>query len=1391
MENLSFNIEGNSFVFIQKAEQMRNSINAITTETKKASDVSNGWTNTMKKAFDVIGGMKTLKGFADDVIRVRSEIQQLEISFASLLQSKEKANILVSQMIAVAAQSPFELKTLSVGAKQLIESGVATEQVNETLLRLGDIALGVGIPLERLAGLYGMVVEQGHLYSDDLNQFAGAGIPMLESLASILGVTIEQIDEMVSIGKIGFPEVQKVVESLTNEGGKFYGLVDEQSKTIAGKLNNVSSAWDAMFNAVGESQEDVINNSLDGVKYVLENYEQLGRTVLELAGVYGTYQAVLISLTAFQKLHKSVVEQARLEMVLAAKSGEILTKSQAMSAAGTKLFTGAIKSNTAALLKNPYVFVAAAIVGLGYSIYKVTTAETELEKAHKRLGSANTDVEKSLSSEISKLSSLEKKLVEVKKGSEEYNDIKKNIVDNYGQYYKGLDEEIERVGNLSTVYSQLVENMRLTIGQRKFESFFKAEQDSLDIIVSGKLEKAYETLVEKYGKTKGVNLYDQFFDSTMHGTALSSDVSEELRKATFWEIKWGNNAEDGIVDFKNNVFNLRSEIKKETKATEVILDEYKDKFKITDEEVTQILFDKSNKKEVEKNKSLDELIRNIRTTEKSIMELRKNAQKGVGDDNSLKERITELGELKESYRIKTGFDYDQKYNQNFQSDDNEGKIKRIREQQTLDEVNFMEDMKNRNAQAEIDAKEEGDEKKLAQLKFNHQKEIDELEKFKADYLQKKIDTEKAIFEADTEKNKGKSFDSSKISLNQEEESMFDNLKNQTLKKQGNETSLYYKDLLSKYQGYTEKRLTLEDKFKKERDSLVKAGASKETLGEHDFQKEEALKAVDSEFAMREDSFKAWTDNIANLSLEELKKSLFQAEQELQRSQFLHPNDPNLAVQRSKITSLKNEVNERERETKPSPGKRSIEEWQNLYQTLSKVEREFDEIGAAVGGTAGEIISAAGGITSSTLQMIDGIMTLATGSASAMSSTSQAASKSIQTVEKASVILAIIGAALQIATKIANMFGADYSDYNAAKENYENYVKVLDVVIGKQKELLETLTGKAAVEASQSALGLIEKQANAARTLGKERLNAGASAGSHSIGVRIKDNMSREGWNEAEKAIGTSAYNQIRDGRMTGLFDLSVEQLEKLQMEAPTFWAKLDGDVSDYLEQIIACNDKTEEMHDLLNQSLTQTSFDDVYSSFLDALSDMGTSSEEFADNFEKYLQKAILNSMLVDKYKSRINTWYEAFAKANDDEAGITTAEYENLQRDWNDIVSGAIAERNALMEQFDWSSESSSSQSSNQTGFAAMSQDTGEELNGRFTALQISNEEIKNSMLFVLGSLSSLCTTASDGNILLMEMRNLAVMSNGHLEDIAKYTKVMLGFGEKLDNIDRNTQKI
>ena len=424
MGNLTFNIGVNSDDFIMKAEQMRFSIHALALESKKANNANSDFANILKKTLDIIGGTETLKDFASDVVRVRGEFEQLEISFATLLKNREKANVLMSQIIKTAAETPFNLKELAIGAKLLIEYGAEFEQVNDTLIRLGNIASGMGLPLEQLIELYGNVMEQGKLYEQNIDQFTIFGIPMLQGLADMLGVTTAKITELVSVGKIGFPEVQKVIGNLTNEGGQFYGLMDEQSRTISGKIENIRDAWESMLNEVGQSQEGIINESLNGTQYILDNYEQLGKAVSELVIVYGSYKAILITITALQRLNLIVMEQANLEMLLAAKAGMVVSQSQALAAAKTKLFTGAIKANTIALLQNPYTFIAAAVVGLGYAIYKVTTAETELEKAHSRLNEANMNVEKSLTSEVSKLSSLERKLIEVKKGSEEYNKIK-------------------------------------------------------------------------------------------------------------------------------------------------------------------------------------------------------------------------------------------------------------------------------------------------------------------------------------------------------------------------------------------------------------------------------------------------------------------------------------------------------------------------------------------------------------------------------------------------------------------------------------------------------------------------------------------------------------------------------------------------------------------------------------------------------------------------------------------------------------------------------------------------------------------------------------------------------------------------------------------------------
>lgn len=181
-----------------------------------------------------------------------------------MLGSKEKADELMGHLVATAAKTPFDLQGVANGAKQLLAYGVAAEEINGTLIRLGDMAAGLSIPLGDLVYLYGTTRAQGRLYTEDLNQFTGRGIPMIQELAKHFGVAEDKIKDMVSQGKVGFPEVQKVIESLTNEGGKFGGLMEAQSKTITDQISNIQDTITNLYNKIGQSSEGIINTALDG-----------------------------------------------------------------------------------------------------------------------------------------------------------------------------------------------------------------------------------------------------------------------------------------------------------------------------------------------------------------------------------------------------------------------------------------------------------------------------------------------------------------------------------------------------------------------------------------------------------------------------------------------------------------------------------------------------------------------------------------------------------------------------------------------------------------------------------------------------------------------------------------------------------------------------------------------------------------------------------------------------------------------------------------------------------------------------------------------------------------------------------------------------------------------
>lgn len=339
--------------------------------------------------------------------------------------------------------------------------------------------------------------------------------------------------------------------------------------------------------------------------------------------------------------------------------------------------------------------------------------------------------------------------------------------------------------------------------------------------------------------------------------------------------------------------------------------------------------------------------------------------------------------------------------------------------------------------------------------------------------------------------------------------------------------------------------------------------------------------------------------------------------------------------------------------------------------------------------------------------------------------------------------------------LGSLFGTDWGGqrserrYQQAKERYESYMAVLDKVIAKQKELVASMETDTLANANNSykkAGELLQQQEEYAREMGKAYLNAGASKGFLGIGSKAshgtkqREGISSTAWEQARRVLG-SDFSKVADGRMTGLFDLSYEKLVELRDEATGFWSELHEDTRKYLEQIIESEEAWQEVQETRKEAMTGISFESVRSSFLDMLMDMDSSTADFADNFEKYMQKAMLNSMLSESYNERLRKWYDSFAEAMEEKtewrtgqgrrgrnrykvtteaAGVLSqTEHDMLKDSWDSIVNDALAERDAMKEIFGWQGDPASSQSGRSGAFTTMTQEQGTLLEGLFTSLQ------------------------------------------------------------------------
>ena len=374
------------FKDIQNA--VHNTAETIKSEGESIEDVI----NKIKNAANIAIGGWSIGKFVNQMMQVRGQFQQTEMAFKTMLQSEEKANDLMQQMIHTAAITPFGVEDVTEGAKQLLAFNVAAEDVNDTLIRLGDVAAGMGVSLSEMVMLYGTTIAKGKMDTMDLYQFLNRGIPIADELAKVMGLdvnnAIAEVKEQLTAGKVTSDIFIKAMQNMTSEGSKFGGLMKAQSKTITGQISNIEDAIEQMFNELGRSQEGIINTGLDAVSTIVENWRKVGEVVMVAATAYGTYKAVLMAVSALQVINNRILQQAVVEKTLAAAAGINLSNAEAVAAARTKFLTlaqqgltTALKETAAATLLNPYVLLAAAITSVVYAIYKFSTAASAAEIA--------------------------------------------------------------------------------------------------------------------------------------------------------------------------------------------------------------------------------------------------------------------------------------------------------------------------------------------------------------------------------------------------------------------------------------------------------------------------------------------------------------------------------------------------------------------------------------------------------------------------------------------------------------------------------------------------------------------------------------------------------------------------------------------------------------------------------------------------------------------------------------------------------------------------------------------------------------------------------------------------------------------------------------------------
>ena len=1461
----------------QDAAESRSILASIGQQAVTESDRMDAAFSKIARAAGGIFALSQLKQFATEIISVRGEIERLQISFETLA-GKRKGNQLFSEIKEFAAHTPMMMGDLAKGAQTMLAFNIEAEKVMPILKAIGDISMGDSQKFNSLALAFSQMSATGKLMGQDLLQMINAGFNPLSVISEKTGKSIGELKEEMEQGKITTEMVTQAFIAATSEGGKFYGMLEKQSKGINGAISNFQGAVDDAFNEIGTKAQGATVDIVNAGTYLVKHYD----TILDIVGVllatYGTYRAALIVNIAVEKMMasanaeriaaieaeitavgmKTAQEQlamdadiaaavakgnltqaeglqilalkqeaaARVEaLALAAKQAaaeaaaataarrnagvrlqaaeanatamrmeyqaalakgevfEIAVAKERMETAQTQIntasqqyqaaasaeaaaakaaqtaqttantaaqqlnniqvqagtvqtgifatavgkLTAAIRALWATMMKHPIALVLAAIAALGVAIYKATNKTKELSQAEQVQASVMASATAAVAEEKTKIETLSEIVHDNTKSYKE----RKTALDQLQKIVPDYHAALTKEGRLINDNADALD--------RYINGLMKAAQ--LEAIKGG-VTDTFKNLSSKAMDVR--NKERQGYGAFLN--FLTSDENLEKNKQK-WD-KW-------FADFTKDPTKFVKKIDGKTmvKIGDFYMHSGMGDNRITEDQRQLIEY---AEKYVQYHKMYKEILKEDVTTTSSTPSGNKNKSRQSevrakrADHAKSGETASDNKDMLASealQRMKQEQEYARKLAD--QAKDNEFEIR----------------------QARIDAMKDGVEKELAQNQPNYdrleeqnnRRLRDMLDGVAEERLRALEDANPTMFKKKNKNGKleddpgkrDKKLNEIRAGLTAEDlpepfkkqyreqakiaNDIFTRANTESLQKMLADVMTYEQQRLKITEDYARKRADLYEhngdgsiKTDASGNKVFKQGVEQGNIDEINRQEQEALNGIDEQFAMREESYQAWCDAIANLSLRQLNAVLQQAKDNLAELKKSSAPDPKeLAVARAKVNKAQAAVNKANVKNNTAPGKRTLKEWEDLYKTLQDVEKEFENIGDTVGGVVGDIISQCGQFATSTLQMINGIKILALSSTTAIDETGKVTANSISTVEKASVILTVISAALQIATQIASLFNDD-------DKKQKEIEKLQDRIDQLQWELDHAEIGRTTA-AYGSAIERVNKALQESRAElvavqhGWMRIITLCSRASKNQELMAKtaEKLANAYANmayTADKALGAKKYEEAND-QLKNIAQQQILIQEQIDQEYSK--KKTDhGQIQEWKNKIEELGQQALEIINDMVEDIIGDSAEGIAEELGDAFIEAFQSGEDAAEAWGdkvKEIVSDVLKRMLVskfleeplgdifDKYKSK---WFpngqfaglDAVIASMNGFASDLNAVGKDFAEIWNNLPD-------SVKNMFEVTDEAE--REASQKGIATADQDSIDELNGRMTAVQ------------------------------------------------------------------------